>query len=342
MMSFLPFFFIFHIVFVGAYANPTKTDQYLLEQQQKWNDYKSSQTNSWKQHATKSDRTWEDHKSKIKNIWSELKIPTVKIFVEYSADYNTRLQVDFEKGLVTIDRISDKKIDNKVVTSFMNSVLNQNDFLFKDQIAKQDELSQFTESKIQGKDGKIRNIYTRNLKLVPDHVKRRASKYIAIVNSISINHRLPRELILAIMWQESSFNPFARSHIPAFGLMQIVPRFAGNEVRNHLGETVTVDGDFLYNPENNIRYGINYLSLLSNKYFSQIDSFDLRVPFIIAGYNWGPSRLLKKIDNGKIKITNQASIINQIQSVAPAETRDYLVKVFEKWNRIKNDQWFSI
>jgi membrane-bound lytic murein transglycosylase C len=121
--------------------------------------------------------------------------------------------------------------------------------------------------------------------------------------------------------------------------MQIVPKYAGHEVREHLGEKYDINDEFLYNPENNIKYGINYLSLLSNKYFSHINPFLKRAPFIIAGYNWGPTRLLKYFNKGRFKLKDTESIISEIREVAPDETKDYLVKVFSKWRKIEDEKW---
>ena len=71
--------------------------------------------------------------------------------------------------------------------------------------------------------------------------------------------KIPQELIYAIMESESSFNPMARSNIPAYGLMQIVPRSAGIDAYNFLyKEKKLLSSRYLYNPSNNIKMGTAY------------------------------------------------------------------------------------
>ena len=121
-------------------------------------------------------------------------------------------------------------------------------------------------------------------------------------------------MVLAVIQQESSFNPRATSAVGAKGLMQIMPGTGrGLGVRN---------SNDLYNPLVNIRAGIRYLKGLWNKFtdftWSQLASFNpfevKQVKMAIAAYNAGPGAVAKY--NG----------------VPPyQETRDYVVKVLRNY-----------
>jgi membrane-bound lytic murein transglycosylase C len=282
---------------------------------------------------------WMKHENEIKRIWNEIKVANQKIFVTYSSDFKTRMSINFEDGFIELEH-SDNNISLANKEQIWN-VVNQNLNLFDGLLSSDSELlskqkflsTQFALSKSNGQ--------SKRFTLVADHVKRRADKYMPLVLLWAQKYNLPIALILAIMWQESAFNPVARSHIPAYGLMQIVPRYAGEEVKQVLRESEVVDGSFLFESANNIKYGSTYLNLLSNKYFAHINPLEKRFPFVIAGYNWGPNRLIKNINKGKIALATVETIKNDIIKVAPDETKDYLVKVLEKWKKIELDGWLK-
>src|SRR5690606_39614355 len=73
---------------------------------------------------------------------------------------------------------------------------------------------------------------------------------------------------LPILETESAFNPMAKSPIPAFGLMQIVPSSAGQDATAKLfGKPKLLAPSYLYNAENNIRVGAAYFNILYYRYF---------------------------------------------------------------------------
>lgn len=82
-------------------------------------------------------------------------------------------------------------------------------------------------------------------------------------------------LIVAMMYQESRFDPKARSFAGARGLMQVLPRTAA--------EMGLPDVD---DPEENIHAGVKYLAWLRDRFPEDIDPTD-RMWFVLASYNAG-------------------------------------------------------
>ena len=142
-------------------------------------------------------------------------------------------------------------------------------------------------------------------------------------------------LILAIMEVESAFNPQARSQSNALGLMQIMRSTAGRDVNELIDNKATNPTEQeLLDPENNIRMGVGYLSLLKNLYFSQVENEGVRELLMISSYNGGLNSVLKLFDRNpdvavsKINQMTPQQVYQTLRHQHPAqETRNYLQKV---------------
>ena len=78
-------------------------------------------------------------------------------------------------------------------------------------------------------------IYTVYVKMPSNSIIKRSKIYYNDVKKESRRQNIPMPLIFAVIHSESSFNPMAKSHIPAFGLMQIVPKSAGIDAYKYCG-----------------------------------------------------------------------------------------------------------
>jgi len=139
---------------------------------------------------------------------------------------------------------------------------------------------------------KKQKVYTIKIKMPKDALVRKSKQYYKDVKTQALKQRLPVSLVFAIMHSESSFNPRARSYIPAYGLMQIVPRTAGIDAYNYLyKEKKLISSGYLYNSKNNIMIGTAYLHILYYRYLKTIKNPKSRLYCTIAAYNTGAGNI---------------------------------------------------
>ena len=84
-------------------------------------------------------------------------------------------------------------------------------------------------------------------------------------------------LMAAQCYQESCFDPRAKSWAGACGLMQIMPS---------TGSRLGISGDQLFQPEPNISAAARYMAMLSND-FKDVSNREERLNFVLASYNGG-------------------------------------------------------
>ena len=105
-------------------------------------------------------------------------------------------------------------------------------------------------------------------------VKRRLPKYEAIIKMAAEKYGFDWRLIAAVIYQESHFNPKARSHRGVRGLMQLTLQTA-----REMGVTNRLD------PEQSIMGGVKYLRKLYERYY-KVQGFE-RMLIALASYNVG-------------------------------------------------------
>lgn len=281
---------------------------------------------------------WRDYQKRVKQKWADGAIPEQKSYVQYLEDDTSRIKVDYENGTVTVEALFDPKDGSQgnakqKIQEALSSVIAKDSgpgsIIAKDEMEPQAATIVSEEATMAG-DGKPRMLYRMSLKMVPDYIKRRAAKFKPLVDAWATKYRLDPAYILSIMRQESSFNPRARSWC-AFGLLQIVPKFAGIEVMKAVtGKATLPDSEFLYDPDKNIMIGATYLQLLRDQYFPEVKDDAKRLYIMTASYNWGPHRIKTAIAKGRLPASaSSADTFDIIQKIAPEETRNYVRKVSE-------------
>ena len=145
-------------------------------------------------------------------------------------------------------------------------------------------------SKIEVKKSKIPhyNVYSVVIPLPPKTFLIKAKNFKSDVFKRAKEFKLLPAFIYSIIHTESSFNPMARSYIPAFGLMQIVPQTAGSDAYKMLyGRAKLLTAGYLYNASNNILIGSAYLNKIYYIYFNGVKNHLSRLYLTIAAYNTG-------------------------------------------------------
>ncbi|GAB2513934.1 transporter substrate-binding domain-containing protein [Microbulbifer agarilyticus] len=107
-------------------------------------------------------------------------------------------------------------------------------------------------------------------------VKGEISPYDELVKKYAEEFNFDWRLIVAVMFQESSFNPKAKSWVGAQGLMQVMP-----DTGKQVGE------NNLFDPETSVRAGLKYLRWLYRKFEDKGISPENRMWFTLASYNAG-------------------------------------------------------
>ena len=132
---------------------------------------------------------------------------------------------------------------------------------------------------------------------------------------------VPTELALAIARRESEFDAAVQSGAGAQGLMQLMPGTASDMARA-LG-LENPRGRALNDWQFNAQLGAAYLAGL-------IERFDGNVVMVAAGYNAGPGRPLRWMEEmGDPRGSGEDEIVDWIEHIPFRETRNYVMRVAE-------------
>jgi soluble lytic murein transglycosylase len=121
---------------------------------------------------------------------------------------------------------------------------------------------------------------------------------------------LDKYQVAGLIRQESVFNPRARSHANAFGLMQLLVPTARSMARKYVAKTSLVTSDALYSPPLNIELGTAYMR-------DQFDKFG-RLEYVAVAYNAGPGRV------GPWRASLPLEIDEFVEAIPFRETRGYV------------------
>lgn len=137
-------------------------------------------------------------------------------------------------------------------------------------------------------------------------------KYETAIRKHAAKNGIDPHLVMALILQESYFNPRARSRVGATGLMQLMPA-TGRELGGRIYRTFDVSR--LQHPETNIELGTMHLKML-------INLFGGKTQLAVASYNAGQGNVLKWRRAAPNKPMDEF-----LESIPFPETRNYVKRV---------------
>ncbi|MCB9555526.1 MAG: lytic transglycosylase domain-containing protein [Deltaproteobacteria bacterium] len=127
-----------------------------------------------------------------------------------------------------------------------------------------------------------------------------------LATSAAARHGVDPNLVLGVIYVESRFDPQARSHVGARGLMQLMPRTAAS-----LAKQLGYDDYRITDPRFNIDAGTYYLGYLLRRF--------KRIDVALAAYNAGPSRIARRLRDGKPLADYSLSYANAVRNAWGAD-----------------------
>lgn len=362
---------IFSFLSPNVLAQDAEFEKYLQQREAEFENFSKARLTEFEEFIARWQAAEQAYRAEIAQHWETVEVSSQTKYVEYSDDRQQRTIVDYATNQITIEILQSsfpkqpkqpdeplEAIDdaletaNQYLTRLSNTQVS--DAVERDPVRRMagikastvesnatilnaDEISFASDAlEVQQANG----VTTLRLQLSTDLASRRATETLPQVMLEAERWNLSPALILAVMHTESSFNPLARSPIPAFGLMQIVPQSAGRDVTEFLtGEQQLLTPDYLYDPDLNIEAGSVYLHMLYNRYFSGVTDKRSRWFLSIAAYNTGPGNVartltgqnnLRAAHERANQMSSKAVYEHLIQHLPANETRLYLQKVTER------------
>lgn len=145
-------------------------------------------------------------------------------------------------------------------------------------------------------------------------------KYSEYVEKYAREYNIDKYMVYAIIKAESNFDEKAKSESNAIGLMQIMETTA-IETASKMELEITEED--LFNPEINIKIGLNYFAYL-------VEQYNNNYALAIVAYNAGIGNVNKWIENGTIKPDG-----TDIENVPFKETNNYVRKILRDYEIYK-------
>ena len=336
-----------------AYAEATRVEKKAVKNV--WGDYRPGNKKSWVDYDKSGVRTavnFEsgevelemivDEKSSSKKAEEALKKKIFSLLKTSHQDAfkNDRVAQSVEKKMANKPHVKTAKVSNSPILSSLVPEVNQKDDAQLSKVSDKFTKNSRTDTRSAKKTGKkvVRVKFT-----IPTNAPAKSKKFISRAKKIAEKEKLPLTLVMAVMETESAFNPMAKSGVPAYGLMQIVPRSAGQDATAYLfGKAKILSPSYLYNSDNNIEIGGAYLHVLYFNYLKKIENPVSRLYCAIAAYNTGAGNVAKAF-TGKRNINKAAVKINKLSpkqvykklrtKLPYEETQHYVKKVSIKMQK---------
>lgn len=305
--------------------------------------------------------------NELAKTWGDKKVATPKEYVKYTDKYQSRAIINFKSGQIRVETVDPKDSKKALKAAIVSTLLTPEDpskvDLLSDKAVKVGK-TPFLHGLVVDQDkkaigsewranryadylmkhayqtdtynGKTRHFVT--FEMVKKHQQNQQKRYATDVQRQSKRFKLEQALVYAIIETESAFNPYAMSHIPAYGLMQIVPKSAGRDAHRFLYKKDGIPSqNYLFQADNNIEMGCTYLHILFTRYLAKVKDPKSREYCCIAAYNTGSGNVLKAFDSSRSKAFDKINRLSSQQvydhmrkHLKYQEARHYLYKVTTK------------
>lgn len=353
---------------LSVFAQTDSTLLHFFEQNKTDMELFSEETlKEFKQFSEENQKALQAYKDDIEKIWgknTKLELHDRTHYVEYSDDLTSRMVIDFDKGIISLEVITnDMKKQQQEIQNAINELFHtsgktivkedvpvkiQSKEILENQILDYNQsVVKKTVVKVKGKNNQVNTVTKLEIALAPEHIQKRANLYLNLVQKYSEKYKLEPELVLAMMHTESYFNPMAKSWANAYGLMQLVPKYGGRAAYKFVtGQDKIPTPQYLYVPENNIELGCAYIFMLHNHVFQDVTNPQSREYCVVSSYNCGAGNLAyafvgsKKLHQAipKINALTSAKVYSHMRQKLPQETREYLKVVMERKELYKSWQ----
>lgn len=294
-------------------------------------------------------------------------------FVKYTDAYQSRGRMDFDQGVILVETVDPsnprERLKEAIVTTLLTPYDADNPELYSDRAIDYSGPSLLAGQVLDHEGQPVRwawranryaeylvnnqvemverggqTVYRVEIPLIANHSLVRGMQYEHLVRDASRRYGVDEALIYAIMETESQFNPYATSHVPAYGLMQVVPSTAGRDVFERVKQRSDQPSrSYLFDPANNIDTGVAYITLLRDVYLKDVRHPLSKEYAIIAGYNGGAGNVLRTFHRDRreaVNVINQLTpqqVYDRLHRQHPsAESRRYILKVSEAQQRYRS------
>jgi membrane-bound lytic murein transglycosylase C len=305
-------------------------------------------------------KAFESYKKDIEKEWDEARTSSPATWVSYKEGNKARTTLDYRANTIEVAiRADDKPTPEKIaalvseaITKPASEAIKQDPILHKvnkqpipvsDTLMSGIALTKDAIAKLIDKaktlvDHDSKGEYVTVTVALPEKAKTdRVRQFLPAVKRYSKEFKVEIPLVLAVIHTESAFNPLAQSHVPAFGLMQIVPNSAGKDGQKLIYKRNRApSSSMLFKPDINIQHGCAYLHILNYRYLKSIKNKAAREHCCIAAYNTGAGNVARAF-TGKTNVNSAAKIINRMsadevyrhlrKNLKYKEARDYVKRV---------------
>ncbi len=352
-----------NLLFAQEYGDQISDfEKYKQDQQKKEQDFYKFANNF----QSYQDEQFIKYEKYIEDMWGNFKESSPKTWVGYTEDFTGRTSVDFDSSKVVVEVVVDENSSDEEVKQKLEAltkkILEEKDesgaTILEGQIALPDNPEQAVKpsdakevvenAKITEKNVNGKKVYSLNLDLVSDNDKKRIAKYEGLISKYCKEAGIEPALALAIIRTESCFNPRAYNRTGnAYGMMQIVPKYAGRTMNRILyKEDKEPNSKILFDPEKNLRMGINFLGHLKSTSWKKITNEVNQRYCVICSYNGGSGAIYIALAGRTSKIPQEKwdemmallnsndnkKVYDLLHANSWEETRHYIKIVEEKYS----------